>query len=99
VDVFFDQLNMCHKVSFVGRLELDFPITTVSDTLLHKMQIVKITQNDLVDVVALLRDHSVGSEDKETINLPYIANVLSADWGFYYTFFQNLVKVETFASS
>jgi hypothetical protein len=94
VDVFFDKLEMCHTVDFRGRLELDYPTITVSDLLLEKMQIVKIDEKDVKDTIMLLREHDIGEEERETVNREYITKVLSDDWGFYYTFTENLKKVK-----
>ena len=90
IDVFVDKLRMCHTVDFRGRLELDYPTATVSDLLLAKAQILKLTDRDVKGIIALLLDHSVGQEDKETINVPYITGLLSDNWGFCRTFHSNL---------
>jgi hypothetical protein len=92
-DVFFDEIKMCHTIDFRGRLELDYPTVTVADLLLGKLQIVKINEKDVKDAIVLLGDHDVGEIEKETINKRYIAELLSDDWGFYYTATTNLTKV------
>jgi len=95
-DIFFDELDMCHKVDFRGRLELDYPTITLTDILLEKMQIVKINAKDIKDTIIMLREHGVGHEEKEMINLDYLTKVLSNDWGYYYTVTTNLRKVKGF---
>lgn len=95
-DLFFDQLNWNHALDLRNRLRLDFPTLTVSDLLIEKMQIVKINEKDIKDAIVMLREHSVGDNDNECVNGTYIAGVLAADWGFYYTFTTNLSKVESF---
>jgi hypothetical protein len=98
VDVFYDELSMCHKISFKGRLELDYPTITLSDLLLEKMQIVKLNEKDVKDTIILLREHDIAEkEDKEMINGEYIASLLSKDWGFYYTVTTNLKRVRDFS--
>lgn len=94
VDVFVDKLDYCHRISFAGRLELDTPTITVSDILLQKMQIVKLTDKDIEDAIVLLREHDIGETDQETINARYIARLLSRDWGFCHTVTTNLGKVD-----
>ena len=94
IDVFIDKLSMCHTIDFRGRLELDYPTITPSDLLLEKLQIVKITEKDIKDVIVLLLEHEVGEVEKETINMKYIAKLLSKDWGFYYTVTTNLSKIK-----
>jgi hypothetical protein len=92
-DVFIDKLEYCHRINLIGRLELDRPTAALSDILLQKMQIVKINDKDIEDTIVLLREHGVGDGDKETINARHIADLLSEDWGFYYTVTTNLKKV------
>jgi len=98
-DVFFDQLEMCHKLDFRGRLELDSPTITLADFLLEKMQIVQLNDKDKIDTVVLLREHEIGDVDKETINAQYISKLLAKDWGFYYTVTTNLGKIKEYAQS
>jgi len=96
VDVFFDRLEMCHIIDFKNRLELDSPTITLSDLLLQKAQICKINEKDIKDMMILLREHNVGEAEKETVNISYIAKLLSDNWGFWYTVKTNLVKVQEF---
>jgi hypothetical protein len=100
VDVFTDELNYCHPISFKGRLELDSPTITTTDLLLEKMQIVEINLKDLKDTMVLLLEHPVGdaSAGRESIDERYIVDIMSRDWGFYYTFTTNLRKVAEFLS-
>jgi hypothetical protein len=58
--------------------------------LLEKMQIVQINEKDLIDSIMLLREHPVGSTDKETINAEVIASTLGNDWGYWRTVTGNL---------
>lgn len=98
VDVFTDELNYCHPISFKGRLELDAPTITTTDLLLEKMQIVQINLKDLKDTMVLLLEHPVGdpSAGRESIDDVYIMSIMSNDWGFYHTFTSNLRKVVEF---
>ena len=96
VDVFFDELSMCHTINLRGRLKLDYPTITLSDILLQKLQIIKLNEKDIKDTIVLLREHEVGAKDEETVNGKYIANLLSKDWGFYYTVITNLNRVKDF---
>ena len=96
VDVFFDKIRMCFEVDLTRRLAIDSPTISLADLLLQKMQIVHLNEKDIQDTMVLLREHAVGAEDNETINSNYIADVLSRNWGFYYTVTSNLEKVLTF---
>jgi hypothetical protein len=93
VDVFFDQLNFCHPIPLRDRLSLDYPTITPTDLLLEKMQIVEINPKDIKDSIVLLLEHDLDSGQAETVDGGYIAQLLSADWGFYYTVTQNLDRL------
>ena len=98
-DVFLDKLEFCHDVIFHGRLELDEPTVALSELLLEKMQIVKLNEKDAIDTIMLLREHEVGSSDKETINADYIADLTAHDWGLWRTLTMNLDWVKRAALS
>lgn len=96
IDIFFDELDMCHKVDFRNRLELDNPTITLTDILLEKMQIVEINPKDIKDTIIMLLEHDIGEIEEETVNMNYISKLLSKDWGYYYTVTTNLKKVKSF---
>lgn len=90
VDVFYNILDFCHPINFVGRLEKEELTVPLAELLLEKMQIVQINEKDLIDSVMLLREHPIGDSDQETINAAVIAGILSKDWGFWRTVTGNL---------
>jgi hypothetical protein len=98
VDVFVDELYFCHRIPFENRLALDQPTIPTVDLLLEKMQIVEINLKDIKDTMVLLLEHAVGAErnGRETIDLSYVTGLLRDDWGFYFTFTQNMEKVRRF---
>jgi hypothetical protein len=93
VDIFMDKLDYCHPISFNGRLEVDSETIPLAELLLEKMQIVELNVKDVKDTIVLLLEHPVGKGDVETVNIDYIARILGADWGFYYTVTTNLKTV------
>jgi hypothetical protein len=95
IDIFEDELNMCHVVNFRNRLSLDSPTITLADLTLEKLQIVKLNEKDVRDMLMLFAAHPVGDTERETINGKYIAGIMSKDWGFYYTSTTNLGKIRT----
>ena len=95
IDVFLDRLEMCHRIEYKQRLEIDSPTVPLAELLLQKMQIVKISQKDIIDTTMLLREHDLGDSDQDILNIKYISNILAKDWGFYYTVATNLKKVRT----
>ncbi len=90
VDVFYNVLDFCHPINFVGRLEKEELTVPLAELLLEKMQIVQINEKDLIDSVMLLREHPIGDSDKETINAAVITGILANDWGFWRTVTANL---------
>jgi hypothetical protein len=98
IDVFFDKLEMSHTIDFKNRLEMDSPTIPLAELLLEKMQIVQINEKDIKDAIVLLLGHDVGEDDQDRINGKYIASVLAADWGFWYTTTLNLEKLKLFSS-
>ena len=93
IDVFFDKLQMSHDIDFKNRLEVDSPTIPLAELLLQKIQIVKLTEKDVKDVIVLMREHEIADHDREAINLPYISKLLANDWGLYYTATTNLKKL------
>lgn len=89
-DVFFNSLDFCHPVSFIGRLEAEEITIPLAELLLEKMQIVQINEKDLIDSVMLLREHPIGDIDEETVNAIIISRILGKDWGYWRTFTGNL---------
>ncbi len=86
VDVFVDVFRMSHAIDLRGRLEHEHPAVSPSDLLLSKLQIYEVNRKDLVDVVALMLDHSVEpNAQDDAIEAAYIARVAAEDWGFYRT--------------
>ncbi len=90
VDVFFNVLDFCHPISFVGRLEVEQLTLPLAELLLEKMQIVQINEKDVIDSIMLLREHLIGDTDAETINATAVARILANDWGFWRTVTGNL---------
>jgi hypothetical protein len=88
---------MNHTIWFAARLGADKPTVPLAELLLSKMQVVQINEKDIKDTIVLLREHDIGERDEETVNVADIAQRLSGDWGFYYTFMTNLDKVENYA--
>ena len=90
IDIFFDKLDFCHPISFVGRLEAGKLTLPLAELFLEKMQIVKINEKDQIDTIMLLREHTLGHTDHEAINLTVVTQTLSNDWGFWRTVTGNL---------
>jgi hypothetical protein len=92
-DVFLDRLKMNHEINFSKRIEHDYPTIPLAELLLSKLQIVKINEKDIMDAIVLLREHDLGDDDGDKINLVQVSEILSRDWGFYHTVDINLGKI------
>jgi hypothetical protein len=64
----------------------------LAELLLEKMQIVQINPKDVIDTIMLLREHSLGKSDADTINSSRIAAMCARDWGLWRTVTMNLKK-------
>lgn len=98
IDIFLDGIDMCHNLDLRDRLDVgpsDIALNP-ADLLLEKAQIVDINEKDLKDLALLFLEHPLADDDSG-INKPYVLNLLSKHWGFYYTVSQNLSKVKDYA--
>jgi len=97
VDVLMDQLLIAnHPIDFRKRIGIDPLTISLADLLLEKVQMwVSFSEKDLKDTLLLLKAHDLSEDgtDGENINASYIADLLSDDWGFYYTATTNLKKI------
>jgi len=94
IDVFIDELNYCHKVTFENRLDKDPHSIALADILLQKLQIWEINDKDYKDIEFLFIVSEFGDDDERKINQSYIAKRFSDDWGFWYTATTNLGRVK-----
>lgn len=99
VDVFYEKLDFCHAIPLEDRLQVDARTLPLAELLLTKLQIVKVTEKDFVDMIALLLEHQLGEGDRETLNAARIAKLCAEDWGLWRTATKNLEKLQQFAGS
>ena len=97
VEVFYDRLDFCHEISFKDRLHVDSPTIPLAELLLEKMQIVRLSEKDVVNTIMLLLEHPLGEIEKDTINIKLIARLCAEEWGLWRTMTGNLSKVKHFA--
>jgi Fic family protein len=91
VDIFLDVMRMDHDLDVRERLEIDDYAISPADAFIAKMQIGKINQKDVHDVIALVKDVPLRDVDDDTsLDLLYIAQVCSKDWGLYRDITTNL---------
>jgi hypothetical protein len=91
VDVFLDEFRMDHRVDLRHRLGVERYTVSASDLLLTKLQVFRAEERDLRDIVTLLKDDGLGSEDAPgTVSVAYLAELCARDWGLYYDVVRNL---------
>ena len=91
IDIFLDVMRMDHDIDVSERLEIDDYAISPADAFIAKMQIGKINQKDIHDVIALVKDVPLRDvDDDASIDLLYIAEVCSNDWGLYQDITTNL---------
>jgi len=85
VDVFLDTFRMDHELALGDRLRLEPYTLTPSDLLLTKLQIFKLNEKDIRDVVTLLEGVAVtDTEMPGAIDAGYIAGLCADDWGLFH---------------
>ncbi len=94
IDVFYNYLDFCHTINFIGRLEAEEITIPLAELFLEKMQIVQINEKDIIDTIMLLLEHPFGEGDKETINIKVLVNTLTSDWGWWRTTTGNMKVVD-----
>ena len=104
VDVLVDNLEMCHRFDFGGRLSKSSPTLPLAELLLSKLQVVKINRKDVLDALVLLAEHPLAQDDgapdsrhgQGAINVPRILSFTSNDWGWYRTVTGNLTTLDQY---
>jgi peroxiredoxin (alkyl hydroperoxide reductase subunit C) len=98
VDVLLNKFRMQHTLDFRQRIQLDDLTIPITDLLLTKLQIAeRLEAKDAKDIVAILEDHELGnSDDKEILNVAYMADLCSHDWGLFKTVTGSLQYIAQF---
>jgi len=98
VDVFLDVIRMDHDVDLRGRLDIDPCAISPADVLLTKLQIGRLADKDVHDVLGLLKDLSLSDRDDDrSIAVRRIARVAARDWGIFVDVSANLDTVAAVA--
>ena len=100
IDVFLDTFRMDHDIALTRRLEIEPYTISLSDLLLTKLQIFRLEEKDLRDIVTLLSDAEVGEEDAPgLIDGGYVGKLCADDWGLFYDVATNLSRVDERAAT
>jgi hypothetical protein len=93
LDVFVESFELCHTIPITGRITLDARTIPLAELLLTKLQVVELTDKDVLDIVTLLDGHDVGAHDDETINADFVAGLTADDWGLWRTAALNVERL------
>ncbi len=94
IDVFLDTFRMDHDIALARRLRIEPYTLSLSDLLLTKLQIFRLNEKDVRDIVTLLADAEVGDGAPGTIDGRYIGRLCADDWGLFYDVATNLQRVD-----
>jgi hypothetical protein len=89
VDVVLDVLRMCHTIPLDAGFEWPGPSLPPWLLLVSKLQVVELTEKDLLDVAALLLGCSLGELEPDRI-----ARDCADDWGLWRSLTGSLLAVE-----
>ena len=91
VDVFLDKLWMEHDIDLRKRLNIEDITIPVSDLIVCKLIVHDLTEKDYRDIVTLVKDLEIGTEDLPSIvNLNYISKLCSESWGLYHDILESI---------
>jgi hypothetical protein len=94
IDVLIDRLAMCHELEFRDRISRMPHTLDPLDVLLSKLQIVKLNDKDVRDIVYLLSGFPVrDGREAGTISLELYRPIVGDDWGWWRTVTMNLAKI------
>ncbi len=93
VDVFVDRFELCHRLELADRLSLEPETITAADLLLTKLQIVQLTEKDVVDIALLLTEHTFGRGPGDHIDVAYMSELVGDDWGLWRTSSRTLAEI------
>ncbi|MGO8685082.1 MAG: hypothetical protein ACLQUT_10965 [Thermoleophilia bacterium] len=94
IDVFLDAMQMDHTLKIRGRLNLESDAISAADLLLSKLQIVRLAEKDVHDLITLCKDIAVVASDHSgALNLHYLAKACATDWGLFVDVLANSEKV------
>ena len=96
VDVFVEEANLCHRIELGRRLEATPLTLSPADLTVLKLQVVETNEKDYLDLCAIFADHDFTADDSG-INLRYITELTSANWGLWRTMGMVSERTEQFA--
>ena len=94
VDVFLDWMKMDHVLDFRDRLDVNTYAIDPADLFLSKLQIQKLNEKDVHDVITVCKDVYVDFAARPgVLDLEHVADTCARDWGLYIDVMTNIDKV------
>lgn len=93
LEVFLGTLVMCHTLPLAERLGIETETIPLAEMLLTKLQIVRLNEKDVTDMLSLLIAFEVGASDDDQINSDLIAQLCARDWGLHHTVHRTLERL------
>jgi hypothetical protein len=94
IDLYLDAFRLHHSIDLRRRLQLEPYTVSASDVLLVKLQRTTLNEDDLRDIVIVVKD-AVELGEREapgTLNLGYLSRLCAADWGLHHDVMRNLAR-------
>jgi hypothetical protein len=94
IDLYLDAFQLHHSVDLRDRLELEPYTVSTSDVLLVKLQRTEANDDDVRDMVTVIKDAvAIGEDDAPgVVNRLYLARLCAADWGLCHDVTRNLAR-------
>ncbi len=94
IDLYVDAFRLHHSIDLRRRLQLEAYTVSTSDILLVKLQRTTLNDDDLRDIVTVVKDAvELGERDaRGALNLGYLSRLCAADWGLHHDVVRNLAR-------
>jgi len=94
IDLYLDAFQLHHRVDLRERLELEPYTVSTSDVLLVKLQRTEANDDDVRDMVTVIKDAvAIGDDDAPgVVNRRYLARLCADDWGLSHDVGRNLAR-------
>ncbi len=94
IDLYVDAFQLHHSVDLRDRLELEPYTVSTSDVLLVKLQRTEANDDDVRDMLTVIKDAvAIGEDDAPgVVNRRYLARLCATDWGLSHDVTRNIAR-------
>ena len=94
IDLYLDAFRLHHSIDLRRRLWLEPYTVSTSDALLVKLQRTTVNEDDLRDILTLVKDAAElgAGQEPGVVDLDYLARLGASDWGLHHDVVRNLVR-------